>query len=689
MNKQEAKNRIEKLKKEISYHRYQYHVLDKQEISDTALDSLKNELFKLEQQFPDLVTKDSPTQRISGKALDKFNKVTHSSRMMSLFDAFSGQDMKDWEGRLLKILDSKYKSLGYYCELKLDGLAVALVYKKGLFVQGATRGDGRVGEDVTQNLKTIESIPLKLRIPKESELKKIGLEKQAKKVLEILEKGEIEIRGEAIMTKKVLAELNKKYKKAGKPQLANPRNGAAGSIRQLDSRLAQERKLDFYVYSVITDFGQELHEQEHELARLLGFKVLKQNKYCQNLDEVSKFYNTQEKNREKLDFEIDGIVVKVNDQNLWPRLGTVGKGPRYMMAYKFAGEQVTTRIKEVVWQVGRTGILTPIAILKPVRVGGVIVSHATLHNMDEIERLGLKIGDTVILERAGDVIPKVIKVLSNLRNGKEKSIKIPQKCPMCLSKVEKITGEVAHRCSNKNCYAVNLRKLSHWASKSALDIEGLGPKIIEQLVKVGLVSDIADFYNLTEGDLKPLERFAEKSAENLIDSIKAKKEIELPRFIYGLGIRHAGEESAIELANTFGSLKKIKEAKFEEIEQIHDFGGIMAKSIYNWFRDKHNLEILEKLRKNGVIIRSKKLEVRNKKLLGKTFVLTGAMSGLTREEAKAKIRELGGSVSSSVSKKTDYIVAGDDPGSKYEKGKKLGVRIINEKEFINLITHNT
>ena len=698
-NKNDIKNRIEKLKKEINYHRHSYHVLDKSEISDAALDSLKNELFKLEQVYPEFITPDSPTQRVGGKPLDKFKKARHSSPMMSLFDAFREEDMRDWEERLYRIMNYELRiknKIDYYCELKLDGLAAALIYKNGLLVRGATRGDGKVGEDVTRNLKTIEAIPLSLREPSENELKKIGFSaKECENIRQIILNGNVEARGEVIMTKKVFNELNKKYKKEGRAELANPRNGAAGSIRQLDSKLTAERRLDFYVYgmnltpslSLVRRGGEvfKKHEQEHELAKLLGFKVVKENRYCKNLDEVIKFHHTQEKNKEKLGFECDGIVAKVNDLSLWLRLGVVGKGPRYIMAYKFAAEQATTKVKEVNWQVGRTGTITPVALLKPVQVGGVTVTHATLHNMDEIKRLGLKIGDTVILERAGDVIPKVVEVLPKLRDGSEKKILVPSNCPMCESKVERVEGEVAFRCTNKNCYAVNLRRLSHWASKGALDIEGLGPKIIEQLVKEGLVSDISDFYILTEGDLKPLERFADKSAENLIKALDEKKEIDLDKFIYGLGIRHVGEESAIDLAKKFGSLDNIKKAGLKDFEKIYDFGSVMAKSVFDWFHDEHNQGLLKKLEKNGIVVKSQKSKVKSQKLSGKTFVLTGSMNSLTRDEAKAKIRELGGDVSSSVSKKTDYVVAGVDPGSKYEKAKKLDVKVINEEEFLELI----
>lgn len=684
MDKQQAKIRIEKLKREISHLRYLYHVLDRQEISDAALDSLKNELFKLEMEHPEFITFDSPTQRVGGKPLDKFKKVRHSAPMMSLFDAFSPEDMRDWEKRMEKIMPGQ--KFDYFCELKLDGLATALVYEKGKFSLGATRGDGAIGENVTQNLRTIEAIPLALRRPEESELVKIGLPKPARnKLYAALDKGTIEARGEAIMTKKVFNELNQKYEKEGKPLFANPRNAAAGSIRQLDPRLTAARKLDCYVYSLITDLGLERHEQEMELAAALGFKILKYNKYCKNLDEVLAFHNEWEKNREKLPFHCDGVAVKVNQLSLWPRLGAVGKGPRYIMAYKFSAEQATTKINEVAWQVGRTGTLTPTAALEPVFVGGVTISRATLHNMDEIERLGLKIGDTVIIERAGDVIPKVIKVLPKLREGGEKNIKPPADCPVCGGRVVKAPGEVAYRCVNKNCYAVNLRRLAHWASRGAADISGLGPKIIEHLVKKGLARDISDFYRLTAGDLKPLERFADKSADNLAAAIADKKEIDLARFIYGLGIRHAGEESAIALAEHFGSLEKIKKAGLEEIEKIYDFGKIMAESVYGWFHNEKNLKLLERLEKNGVKAKKMTIAPKKQKLAGKTFVLTGTLESLTRDEAKDKIRKLGGDVSSSVSKNTDFAVAGAEPGSKHDKAKKLGVKIINEEEFLKMI----
>ncbi|MCD4761334.1 NAD-dependent DNA ligase LigA [bacterium] len=688
MKKSDAEKRINKLKKEIAIHRYNYHALDKEVISEAALDSLKNELFKLEQKFSELITPDSPTQRVAGKPMDKFKKVKHSRPMLSLFDAFNGDDISDWENRIWKLLPVKEK-LNYFAEIKLDGLAMALIFKKGKFIIGSTRGDGKIGEDVTSNLKTIESIPLVLRIPSEKELKNIRLNSgQANKLFELLKKGTIEVRGEAVMMKKVFKELNKNYKKEGKQPLANPRNGAAGSIRQLDPKIARERKLDFFVYAITTDLELEKHEQEHELARLLGFKIIKHNKYCPDLQAVNKFHGYWDKNKDKLPYECDGAVIKVNNLALWPKLGVVGKGPRYMMAYKFAAEQVTTKLREVIWQIGRTGTLTPVAVLDAVSVGGVVVSHATLHNMDEIKRLDIKIGDTVIIERAGDVIPKIVQVLPKLRAGKEKNIEIPKICPMCSSKVQKIFGEVAYKCPNKECYAVNLRRLSHWTSKGALDIEGLGPKVVEQLMKEGLVSDVADFYFLKEGDLKSLERFADKSAENLIKSIGAKKNVDLPRFLFGLGIRHVGEESAIQLADQFGSIENIQKATVHDFENLYDFGEIMAKSIEKWFLEEKNIELLKKLKNYGVWPKNTKRKAGNLIFSGQSFVITGTLDGLTRDEAKAKIRELGGSVSSTISKKTDYLLAGDKPGSKYNKAKNLDVKIIDLKEFNKLTLNN-
>ncbi len=710
-SKKEVQERIEKLKKEVNHHRYLYHVLDKQEVSDPIFDGLKNELEKLEKENPKFITSDSPTQRIAEKPLDHFTKVQHSEPMLSMFDAFSFDDIKDWEGRLKKILNNPLVSkelagsdyLDYFCELKLDGLAISLKYENGVLVQAATRGDGKVGEDVTSNMRTFESVPLRLRIPTKNELLEQGFsKKQVEQIIYTLENDVIELRGEAIMTKKVFESLNKKYEKEGRQVLSNPRNGAAGTIRQLNPVIAAERKLDFLVYNIITDFNFKCHSDRFKLSKLLGFKILKQNKLCKNLNEVEKLHQYWDKKRDKLPFDCDGLVVKVDDLKLWPVLGVVGKGPRFMMAYKYTAEQVTTQVNDVVWQVGRTGVLTPIAVLEPVRVAGVIVSHSTLHNMDEINRLDVRIGDTVVIERAGDVIPKVLQALTSLRNGSEKKIKEPVNCPVCDSKVFKINNEVAYRCDNKKCFATNLRKLSHWTSKNAIDIEGLGPKVVEQLMLEGLVNDISDFYLLEVGDLLPLERFAEKSAQKLVNSIKNKKVVQLERFLYGLGIRHVGEETASLLAKKVINeelkiensviqvsyfIEKLKKFGIEELKEVEDIGEIVAKSIYDYFRDEHNLAILLKLEENGVELRvtTYELQEKNSNIEGKIFVITGSLLELTRNEAKAKIKGLSGKVSSAISKKTDYLVVGEKSGSKLDKAKKLGVKILSENEFIKIL----
>jgi DNA ligase (NAD+) len=660
MDKKQAKERIEKLKKEINYHRYLYHVLDRQEISDSALDSLKKELFDLEQQFSDLITPDSPTQRIGGEPLKKFRKVEHSSPMLSFNDAFSEQDMEEWLGRALKILtEREAKRADFYAELKIDGLAVELVYEKGLLKTGSTRGDGRTGEDITQNLKTIESIPLSL------EIKNLKLKIPPKAV----------IRGEVFLSKKAFEKFKKEY--------ANPRNLAVGSLRQLDPKITASRNLDFFAYDLL-GYGK-LHEERHKFLKDLGFKTNPYNKYCKNLKEVFAYYTYIHKIREKIPYEIDGIVVIVNSNDLFEKLGVVGKAPRGAIAFKFPGKEATTLVEDIKVQVGRTGALTPVAILKPVSVGGVVVSRATLHNEDEIKRLGVKIGDTVIVSRAGDVVPDIVRVLRDLRTGKGKDFKMPSVCPMCNSKVVRKKGEAVHRCSNPKCSSVRRKYLQHFVSKSAFDVDGLGPKIIDQLMDQGLVADPADLFNLKEGDLVPLERFAEKSAANLVEAIQASRKISLPRLIYSLGIRNVGEETAIDLAKHFSGIDELEKAGKENLEKIQDIGPVVAESIYKWFADKNNQNFLKKLKKN-VEIGNYKLSTTNYKLKNKTFVFTGQLKTLAREEAKKKIRELGGNISESVSKKTDYVVAGENPGFKLNKAKEMGLKIIDEQGFLSIIS---
>ncbi|HRY52526.1 MAG TPA: NAD-dependent DNA ligase LigA [Candidatus Portnoybacteria bacterium] len=695
MNKEEAKKRIDILKKEINYHRYQYHVLDKLDISDAAFDSLKNELEELELQWPDLVTADSPTQRVGGEPLDKFKKVQHEEPMLSLNDAFGEEEIKAWEERVQKI--APHAKFDYFCELKLDGLAVSLVYKSGTLFRGATRGDGKVGEDITQNLRTIQSIPLLLRCPEEKELAGIGLSsQQVKNIIAAVSGGQIEVRGEAIMTQKVFNELNKKYKKAGRALLANSRNGAAGSLRQLDPKITAQRRLSFYAYALMADLGLNRHEQEHLVMRAMGFPTFtddnkKYAHFCSDIQEVIKFHSYWAGHRDKLPFGCDGVVVAIDDKALHSKLGVVGKAPRWMQAYKFSGEEATTVVEDIILQIGRTGILTPVAVLRPVSVGGVIVSRATLHNEDEIKRLGLKIGDTVVVQRAGDVIPDILRVFSKMRTGQEKDFLMPRLCPMCGGAVEKRligSGQEAksagYFCANKNCFAVNRRALSHFVSKPAMNIDGLGPKIIEQLLQEGLIRDAADIYDLTEGDLTPLARFADKSAKNVIESISQSRQVPLARFINALGVLHVGEETARDLANHFGSIEKLSQAKQEDLANIDNIGSVVAQSLVSWFAETKNKKLLARLLK---AVKIEKPNIAKKKQIFKemTFVLTGELASFSRDQAKEIIREHGGDVSSSVSAKTSLVVAGEAPGSKYDKAKKLGVKIISEEEFKELI----
>lgn len=695
MTNTEAKERIAKLKEEIERHRYLYHVLDRQEISDAALDSLKHELLKLETEFPDLVTDDSPTQRVCGEPLAEFKKVKHSSPMLSIEDVFSFEETDDWLTRIQKLIPSA--KFDFYAEIKMDGLAVSLIYKKGWLKVGSTRGDGNVGENVTQNLKTIEAIPLKIHEPREKEIveflrwrKQSGRDFNEKKLREFLKNpAELEVRGECFMPKKVFSDINKEQEKKGEPLFANPRNAGAGAIRQLNSTVTASRHLDFYAYALMTDLGQTTHEQSHELLKLFGFKVNPHNKHCVGLGEIEKFHNFIMKERPKLPYWTDGVVAVINENKDFDKLGVAGKAPRGMIAYKFPAEQATTMVEKVKWQVGRTGALTPVATMKPALIGGTTVTHATLHNFDEIERLGLKIGDTVIVAKAGDIIPKVIEVLPRLRTGKEKTIHPPSKCPICNDDVKKEksgAGEsVAFFCSNKNCFAKEKEKIIHFVSRKAFDIDGLGEKIVEQLLNEGLIATPADIFTLKQGDLEPLDRFAEKSAENLILAIEKAKNITLSKFLYALGIIHAGEQTAIDLANHFGALDKIQNAELEKINAIPNIGEVVAKSIFNWFHNEKNLKLIDDLIKNKVKIKNPPKLDGFGKLKGLSFVFTGELDSMSRETAKDKVRALGGETPASVSKNTSYAVAGASPGSKFEKAQKLGVKILDEGGFLEII----
>lgn len=708
MNKEKAKQEIDKLKREIDFHRYNYHVLDKETIPPAALDQLKNELFNLELEFPDLITPDSPTQRVATEVSAKFKKAVHSQAMISLLDAFTEQDMAAWQDRNAKFLKKNFQP-EYYSELKLDGLAVSLRYEKGLLFSGATRGDGQVGEEVTANLRTIATLPLRLRLPELKEIIGLGLSKSdAASILEDISQGTVEVRGEAIMSKATLESLNKSYAAEGRPLLANPRNAVAGSIRQLDPKITASRQLEFYPYDLIIPERQrgeliKTREIADQLTKLLGFKKLKQNRVCRDLEAVFSFYGSVDKERTKLPFDIDGIVVKVNDLKMWPVLGIVGKAPRYMMAYKFSAEQAVTKVLDVVWQIGRTGVLTPAAVLEPVKVGGAMISRSTLHNYDEIKRLDLRIGDTVVIERSGDVIPKVLNVLPGLRSGREKKIAPPQTCPICEGPVDKVPGEVAYRCQSRRCYAVNLRRVIHFVSKGAADLDGLGPKIIEQFMSAGLVKEAADLYSLQKSDLLALERFGEKKADNIISMIAARRQLDLKRFLYGLGIRHIGEENAAALTSYFLSSASGEKSQIgvrelvaffsrqteDKLAMLPDIGPIVARSIRNYFSDDDNISLLEKFELNGLRLEVPKKAAQGSteegKLAGRTFVLTGTLVSLTREEAKDKIKALGGRVKSSLTSDTDYVVTGDNPGSKLDKARKSGVKVIDEKKFLQLI----
>ncbi|MFA6553005.1 MAG: NAD-dependent DNA ligase LigA [Patescibacteria group bacterium] len=671
MNTADVKKRIDKLKAEINHHRYLYHVLDKQEISDAAQDSLKHELALLETQFPEFITPDSPTQRVGGEALDEFKKVQHPVPMLSLVDAFSEEELQDWEKRNRKLVAST-ATLNYFAEIKMDGLAVTLKYKKGVLDQAATRGDGKVGEDITENVRTIEAIPLKLELD--------TLVPQARTAAQ----RDVEVRGEVFMSKKVLEELNKRQAQNKLPPFANPRNAAAGSVRQLDPKITASRKLSFMAYDLVTDLGQQTHQQAHDLMTQMGFRSGEYNEFCSDANAVELYHTKIGKIRSKFPYWTDGIVINVNDIKLFKRLGVVGKAPRGALAYKYPAEQATTIVEDIQVQVGRTGALTPVAHLKPVKVAGSTVSRATLHNVDEIERLGVRIGDTVIVQKAGDVIPDIVQVLPNLRTGKERHFKMPHKCPVCDSKVERRSEEVAYYCTNKNCYAQQQEGLSHFVSKTAFDIDGLGPKILEQLARADLVKNPADLFDLKESDLEPLKRFAEKSAENLVQAIQSAKKVTLARFIYALGIRHVGEETAIDLAQHFGSLEKIMHTSQEEFNSIRDIGGVVAKSLHEYFQDAQNVSLVKKLLHKGVVIELQKQVNKQTPLTGKKIVVTGTLDTMSRDEAKAKVREAGGDWVSSVSKNTDYVVVGSDPGSKADKAKKIGVQTIDEREFVRL-----
>jgi len=678
LNKKAAEERVRQLKKTIGKYRYERLVLNKEGISPEAEDALKKELFDLEQEFPELITPDSPTQRVGGEPLKQFKKVRHEERMISLNDAFSEEDVFDWLERLSNFLGRKIEG-PFYAELKIDGLAIELVYENGILIQGSTRGDGEIGEDVTRNLKTVEAIPLTIQAPNS----KFQIPKR------------LVVRGEVFLNKKEFHAINREQEKKGLKLYANPRNVAAGSVRQLDPKITAGRKLDSFQYDIVTKLGQKAHKEEHAILHEMGFRINTNNRICRTVKDIFEFRDYWNKHREKLPYEIDGIVVILDDNKTYDSAGIIGKAPRAAIAYKFSPKEATTVVEDIKVQVGRTGALTPVAVMRPVQVGGVTITHATLHNDDEIKRLGLKIGDTVIISRAGDVIPQITKVLKEMRTGKEKEFKMPSRCPIDGSEV--VRDGVAYRCSSKTCGARHKESLYHFVSRPAFDIRGLGPKIIDRFLDEGLISDAADIFEIKEGDIAVLERFGKKSAENVAREIESRKKIALGRFIFSLGIIHVGEETASLLAQNISSvrgiiiskptdiLKVFQKMDLENLQEITDIGPKVSQSIHDWFRDSKNAKLIEKLEAAGVSVESPKKQAGSEKLKGKSFVLTGGLESMARDKAKERIREFGGDVSESVSKKTSYVVAGSDPGSKYEKARQLGVKTISEKEFLELI----
>jgi DNA ligase (NAD+) len=659
---------IEKLRNDIRYHEYRYYVLDNPEISDFEFDKLMRRLQELEAQHPELVTPDSPTQRVGGQPAQEFPKVRHSLPMLSLDNTYSVDELKDFDRRVREI--SGRSKVEYVGELKLDGLSMALTYEDGVLTHGVTRGDGVEGEDVTANVRTIRSVPLRID-PKRSEV--IGDPRR------------FEVRGEVIMPRKAFEQTNAQREAAGEARFANPRNAAAGSMRQLDSRIVAQRKLDMFLYYLLVENREPLREHWQNLEALvkMGFKVNPNRRLCKSFEELMDYIQEWESKRDSLGYEIDGIVVKVNDIPLWGELGTTAKSPRWAIAYKYAARQATTRVMDIRAQVGRTGTLTPVADLEPVDVGGVTVSHATLHNMDEIARLGVKIGDAVLIQRAGEVIPQVVKVVKQAPEGREFSM--PKQCPVCGGDVHRAEGEVAYRCVNSACPARLKESLLYFAGRRTMNIDGLGDALVDQLVDKELVHDVADLYALTHEQVANLERMGDKSASNLREEIENSKKASLARLIFALGIRFVGERTGQLLADHFASLDKLAQASEEALLEVEEVGPRVAEGILEFFREPRNLKVIEKLRKAGLQFEAAKVHKPEGNLAGKQFVLTGTLPRYSRDEAKKMIEEAGGRVTGSVSKKTDYVVVGADPGSKLDKARALGVKTIEEGELLKLL----
>lgn len=657
-----AAKRAEELRRELNYHNYRYYVLDDPVISDEEYDRLMRELVALEEKFPQLVTPDSPTQRVGAPPAEAFRPVPHRARMMSLDNVFNEEELRAF----IRRVENQVGKTAYVCELKIDGAGIALTYENGVFTRGATRGDGTTGEDVTANLRTVKSLPLRL------------LGEDAVPYLEI--------RGEVFMPKDAFLELNRQREEEGQPPFANPRNAAAGSLRQLDPRVTASRNLHLICYEIGYCEGREFrtHREVLEQISSWGFHVSDHWRPAADVEEILDFCQEWIARRDELAYEVDGAVIKVDDLDLRERLGATSKAPRWAVAYKFPAEEKTTRLLDIEINVGRTGALTPTAVLEPVFVGGSTVSRATLHNEDEIRRKGIKIGDMVLVHKAGDVIPEVIKPIVELRDGSEREFVMPDRCPACGGRVHRPEGEVVARCVNVDCPARLFESILHFASRGAMDIEGLGPATIRELMDKGYVRSVEDIYYLSEEQLYNLTGFKDKSVANLMNAIKESKERPLSRLLFALGIRHVGSHLAEVLAKRYGSMDALVRASEEELLSINEVGPTVAESVRAFFEEPRNLELIRRLREAGVNM-EERVEEGPRHLEGLTFVLTGALSSMTREEAKEAIEDAGGRVSSSVSRRTDYVVAGSDPGSKYEKARELGVRIIGEEEFLSLL----
>ncbi len=663
----ETKGRYSLLKESVKKHGYLYHTLDKPEISDEAYDSLVREMLVLEEKYPSLKTGDSPTDRIGGEPLKEFTKVEHLSQQWSFDDAFTFEDLQKWDKKTKNFIEKAglaKEKIEYCCELKIDGLKIILTYVDGKLVSGATRGDGKIGEDVTQNVKTIKSVPLKLN-------KNIS----------------ITAVGEAWMGKKDLEKINKERSKKGEEVFANTRNVAAGSIRQLDPKITASRNLNLFIYDIdlLSEDMPETQSGELDLLDKLGFEINHNYEVFSTLEQVEKYYKSWETKKDKLDYGLDGIVIKINSRKIQEAIGFTAKSPRWGVAYKFKAEQVTTVVEDIVLQVGRTGVLTPVAHLTPVLVAGSTVSRATLHNEDEIRRLDVRIGDTVVLQKAGDVIPDIVSVVKELRTKKQKEFVWPKFVEACGGdgSIERIPGQAAWRCVNRHSLEQTKRKFHHFVSKKAFDIEDCGPKIVDLLLEQNLISEYADIFTLKRGDILTLPRFAEKSVDNLLSSIEKSRSVTLSRLLVGLSIPQVGEETAIDLSKHFKSIEKLREASFSELEVLDGVGGIIAKSVVDFFASKHNKKILDNILKEVKI--QKERENKSNTFGGKKFVVTGTLSKLSRDEAKELVRQNGGIVSESVSKETTFLVCGDNPGSKLDKANELGVKVLNEKEFLALL----